>query len=171
VRCDDERLADIIEAAEKISIRAGKGRQAFGYFEVDLDILCDVPTIDVPCQAGRPLPLNTLVGQGGCRLVRYRAKSTGCSVRRARVHLGFGRLPVSWQRHQSSIECRRYLNDQANYRLANSRKLGDRCIAGRELLEGGHVGPGSGPSAPAQTKRFDCPKCAIRMVAIHAYLI
>ncbi len=29
MRRDDERLADIIEAAEKISIRAGKGRQAF----------------------------------------------------------------------------------------------------------------------------------------------
>jgi uncharacterized protein with HEPN domain len=29
VRRDDERLADIIEAAEKISVRAGKGRQAF----------------------------------------------------------------------------------------------------------------------------------------------
>ena len=28
MRRDDERLADIIEAAEKISIRAGKGRQA-----------------------------------------------------------------------------------------------------------------------------------------------
>jgi len=25
--------------------------------------------------------------------------------------------------------------------LANSRKLGDRCVAGRELLEGGRVGP------------------------------
>jgi uncharacterized protein with HEPN domain len=29
VRRDDERLADIIEAAEKISVRAGKGRQSF----------------------------------------------------------------------------------------------------------------------------------------------
>ena len=29
MRRDGERLADIIEAAEKISIRAGKGRQAF----------------------------------------------------------------------------------------------------------------------------------------------
>lgn len=97
MRRDGERLADIIEAAEKISIRAGKGRHAFdadedvqivlvhliqvigeaasglsdelisahpevpwrqivairnrvvhGYFEVDLDILWDVATIDVP---------------------------------------------------------------------------------------------------------------------------
>jgi uncharacterized protein with HEPN domain len=102
VRRDGERLADIIEAAEKISIRAGKGRQAFdadedvqivlvhliqvigeaasglsdeltsahpevpwrqivairnrvvhGYFEVDLDILWDVATIDVPHLAGQ----------------------------------------------------------------------------------------------------------------------
>lgn len=102
MRRDDERLADIIEAAEKISIRAGKGRQAFdadedvqivlvhliqvigeaasglsdelisahpevpwrqivavrnrvvhGYFEVDLDILWDVATIDVPHLAGQ----------------------------------------------------------------------------------------------------------------------
>jgi uncharacterized protein with HEPN domain len=102
VRRDNERLADIIEAAEKISIRAGKGRQAFdadedvqivlvhliqvigeaasglsdeltsahpevpwrqivairnrvvhGYFEVDLDILWDVATIDVPYLAGQ----------------------------------------------------------------------------------------------------------------------
>jgi uncharacterized protein with HEPN domain len=101
VRRDGERLADIIEAAEKISIRAGKGRHAFdadedvqivlvhliqvigeaasglsdeltsaheevpwrqivairnrvvhGYFEVDLDILWDVATIDVPHLAG-----------------------------------------------------------------------------------------------------------------------
>jgi uncharacterized protein with HEPN domain len=29
VRRDDERLADIIEATEKISVRVGKGRQAF----------------------------------------------------------------------------------------------------------------------------------------------
>jgi uncharacterized protein with HEPN domain len=29
VRRDDERLADIVEAAEKISVRAGKGRQTF----------------------------------------------------------------------------------------------------------------------------------------------
>jgi uncharacterized protein with HEPN domain len=29
VRRDDERLADIIEAAEKISVRAAKGREAF----------------------------------------------------------------------------------------------------------------------------------------------
>jgi hypothetical protein len=29
VRRDGERLADIIEAAEKVSVRAGKGRQAF----------------------------------------------------------------------------------------------------------------------------------------------
>jgi hypothetical protein len=29
VRRDGERLADIIEAAEKISIRAGRGRHAF----------------------------------------------------------------------------------------------------------------------------------------------
>lgn len=102
MRRDGERLADIIEAAEKISIRAGKGRQAFdadedvqivlvhliqvigeaasglsdeltsahpevpwrqivairnrvvhGYFEVDLDILWDVATIDVPHLAGQ----------------------------------------------------------------------------------------------------------------------
>jgi uncharacterized protein with HEPN domain len=102
VRRDGERLADIIEAAEKISIRAGKGRQAFdadedvqivlvhliqvigeaasglsdeltsahpevpwrqivairkrvvhGYFEVELDILWDVATIDVPHLAGQ----------------------------------------------------------------------------------------------------------------------
>lgn len=102
MRRDDERLADIIEAAEKISIRAGKGRQAFdadedvqivlvhliqvigeaasglsdeltsahpevpwrqivairnrvvhGYFEVDLDILWDVATLDVPHLAGQ----------------------------------------------------------------------------------------------------------------------
>ena len=102
MRRDDERLADIIEAAEKISIRAGKGRHAFdadedvqivlvhliqvigeaasglsdeltsahpevpwrqivairnrvvhGYFEVDLDILWDVATIDVPHLAGQ----------------------------------------------------------------------------------------------------------------------
>ena len=102
MRRDDERLADIIEAAEKISIRTGKGRQAFdadedvqivivhliqvigeaasglsdeltsahpevpwrqiiairnrvvhGYFEVDLDILWDVATIDVPHLAGQ----------------------------------------------------------------------------------------------------------------------
>ena len=102
MRRDGERLADIIEAAEKISIRAGRGRQAFdadedvqivlvhliqvigeaasglsdeltsahpevpwrqivairnrvvhGYFEVDLDILWDVATIDVPHLAGQ----------------------------------------------------------------------------------------------------------------------
>ena len=102
MRRDGERLADIIEAAEKISIRAGKGRQAFdvdedvqivlvhliqvigeaasglsdeltsahpevqwrqigairnrivhGYFEVDLDILWDVATIDVPHLVGQ----------------------------------------------------------------------------------------------------------------------
>lgn len=102
MRRDGERLADIIEAAEKISIRAGKGRHAFdadedvqivlvhliqvigeaasglsdelisaypevpwrqivairnrvvhGYFEVDLDILWDVATIDVPHLAGQ----------------------------------------------------------------------------------------------------------------------
>ena len=102
MRRDGERLADIIEAAEKISIRADKGRQAFdadedvqivlvhliqvigeaasglsdeltsahpevpwrqiiairnrvvhGYFEVDLDILWDVATIDVPHLAGQ----------------------------------------------------------------------------------------------------------------------
>ena len=29
MRCDDERLADIVEAADKISVRAEKGRQAF----------------------------------------------------------------------------------------------------------------------------------------------
>ena len=102
MRRDGERLADIIEAAEKISIRAGKGRHAVdadedvqivlvhliqvigeaasglsdeltsahpevpwrqivairnrvvhGYFEVDLDILWDVATIDVPHLAGQ----------------------------------------------------------------------------------------------------------------------
>jgi len=29
VRCDDERLADIIEAAEKIAVRTARGRAAF----------------------------------------------------------------------------------------------------------------------------------------------
>ena len=36
MRRDSERLADIIEAAEKISIRAGKGRHAF---DADEDVL------------------------------------------------------------------------------------------------------------------------------------
>jgi len=35
VRRDGERLADITEAAEKISVRTGKGRQAF---DADEDI-------------------------------------------------------------------------------------------------------------------------------------
>jgi hypothetical protein len=35
VRRDEERLADIIEAAEKISVRAGKGRHSF---DADEDI-------------------------------------------------------------------------------------------------------------------------------------
>jgi hypothetical protein len=38
VRRDDERHADIIEAAEKISVRVGKGRQMFDADE-------DVPTV------------------------------------------------------------------------------------------------------------------------------
>ena len=111
MRRDDERLADIIEAAEKISIRAGKGRQAFdadedvqivlvhliqvigeaasglsdeltsahpevpwrqivairnrvvhGYFEVDLDILWDVATIDVPHLAGQVRTIQSGIG-------------------------------------------------------------------------------------------------------------
>ena len=57
MRRDDERLADIIEATEKISVRVGKGRRQIvairnrvvhGYFEVDLDILWDVAVVDVP---------------------------------------------------------------------------------------------------------------------------
>ena len=111
MRRDGERLADIIEAAEKISIRAGKGRQAFdadedvqivlvhliqvigeaasglsdeltsahpevpwrqivairnrvvhGYFEVDLDILWDVATIDVPHLAGQVRTIQAGIG-------------------------------------------------------------------------------------------------------------
>jgi uncharacterized protein with HEPN domain len=45
VRRDDERLADILEAAEKIAVRC--------YFEVDLDIPWDVAITDVPSLAAR----------------------------------------------------------------------------------------------------------------------
>ena len=62
MRRDDERLADIIEAASCLSdhvtsdhpqvpwrqIIAMRNRVVHGYFEVDLDILWYVVTVDVP---------------------------------------------------------------------------------------------------------------------------
>jgi len=55
VRRDDERLADILEAAEKITIRAAKGRAAF---DGD-DILWDVAVIDVPQLASQVLAIQS----------------------------------------------------------------------------------------------------------------
>ena len=40
MRRDDERLADIIEAAEKIAVRAAKGRAAFDAEEDTQIVLC-----------------------------------------------------------------------------------------------------------------------------------
>ena len=111
MRRHDERLADILEAAGKIAVRAAKGRAAFdadedtqivlvhliqvigeaatglsdgfieehpevpwrqiiatrnrvvhGYFEVDLDILCDVAVIDVPDLASQVQRIQSSLG-------------------------------------------------------------------------------------------------------------